>query len=69
MTIYTRKDRACKARVIAITGDSILITAFWPTVKSDDRNKVGLDGVTRNTLNVSKSYFERRYGKLEKADA
>jgi hypothetical protein len=61
--IYTRKDGKCKAEVIAVRDDSILIRAFWPSAKGDDRNRMR-DGMTYNTLSVSRDYFNRKYGVL-----
>ncbi len=69
MTVYTRKDNKCKATVIAVRDDSILITAFWPSQKSDDRNRMRQDGNTYNTLNVSREYFNRKYGALSHEQA
>lgn len=59
--IYDRLDKRCKAQVLAVT-DTVLIKAFWPAAKRDEQWFKVSGGLAFNTLNVSKAYFERRYG-------
>lgn len=60
--IYERKDKGCKAKVLAVVADQVLIRAFWPaTTKTDKRFNI-VNGEAQNIVEVSKAYFERKYG-------
>ena len=61
MQIYERLDKGCRARVIAITGNEVLIDARWPTALSNPLYNDTLN-CARNIVCVSKEYFERKYG-------
>lgn len=60
--MHKRLDGGCEAKVLAVKGDSVLIQASWPASLNDRKSFFVVDGIARNTLNVSRSYFERRYG-------
>lgn len=64
MKIFERNDRKCRAVIHALNNGKILITAFWPTRKGDDRNKMRNDGLTYNTLHLNEADFNARYKEL-----
>lgn len=55
-----RLDKGCKAKVLAVSDDAVLLTAFWPS--TDTKHHYVVNGIARNTVRVSREYFERRYG-------
>lgn len=60
---YERLDKACVAKVLAVHGDRVLLTASWPATSSDERKGFQIVyGRANNTVEVSKSYFEKKYG-------
>jgi hypothetical protein len=52
---HKRKDRGCEARILADSGDTLLIEARWPIGADPKRQQ-------RNTVNVTREYFIRKYG-------
>lgn len=61
--IYERLDKKCKAQILAVS-DTILLKAFWPATERDRTRFQVSGGLAFNTVNISKEYFERRYGKV-----
>jgi hypothetical protein len=59
---HTRLDNQCRAKVLAIYNDRVLITAHWPASSSDHRRFPIQHDRAFNTVEVSKAYFERKYG-------
>jgi hypothetical protein len=59
---YDRLDRKCRARVLAVVGDSVLMTAMWTAQRHDEKRFHIVNGEATNTLNVSRRYFEQKYG-------
>lgn len=59
---YERLDKACRARVLAVTDDQVLMEAFWSAQKHDEKRFNVRHGVAQNIVHVSKSYFEKKYG-------
>jgi hypothetical protein len=63
--IHDRLDGQCRASIIHVTPSTVLFTAFWPASASDARRfEVTKEDIARNTVEVSRDYFERKYGKV-----
>jgi len=62
--IYERKDKGCKAIMLAETPSTVLIKAFWRANNFDRRRFPVTEGFAQNILNLSKADFERRYKAL-----
>lgn len=63
--IHERLDGNCRASIIHVTPATVLFTAFWPASASDNRRfEVTKEGIARNTVEVSRDYFEQKYGKV-----
>jgi hypothetical protein len=60
----TRLDGGCKAKILHASEDKVLFTASWPASKHDTRNFIVTHGIAFNTVEVSRKYFERRYGAI-----
>jgi hypothetical protein len=62
--IIERLDGKCRAQVLAVA-DTVLLKAFWPATQHDRQRGFQISGgLAFNTVNVSKAYFECRYGKV-----
>lgn len=60
--IYERLDHAVRTKVLAVTGNRVLIDARWLAQKSDiDKFQIS-HGIARNITVVTREYFERKYG-------
>lgn len=58
-----RLDKKIRANILAVTDDHVLLDAFWPASERDKKNFFIMpNGLARNTVVVSREYFERRYG-------
>lgn len=61
--IYKRLDDGCRAKVLAVTGDRVLMMVRWPATKHDERKHAVSFGIAQNTTVVTARYFRERYGK------
>jgi hypothetical protein len=59
---YERLDKQCRAKVIAVTDDRVLVCATWNAAKQDIRNFKVANGIAHNIVYLPKSYFEQKYG-------
>jgi hypothetical protein len=61
---YERLDKGCTAKVLFADNDRVLIHAVWPASAHDRRRGMvfGKDTHAHNIVEVSRDYFEQRYG-------
>lgn len=57
---YERLDHGCKADVLHVGDDEVILIAFWPS--DDKKNFRNVHGVAQNTVVVSRKYFQEKYG-------
>ena len=61
--IVDRLDKGCRAKILGTYSDRVLIDAFWPATAMDRRKGlVGKDGSAHNVVEVSREYFDKKYG-------
>lgn len=59
---YERLDKGCKAEVLAHTDSYVLLRAWWPAGRHDRTKFPVTNGIARTITQVSREYFERKYG-------
>jgi len=61
-SMIDRLDNQCRARILSVSGDEVIIAAYWPAKGTDRKFFQVYNDTARNIVCVSRGYFERRYG-------